>query len=157
KIARASRVFLWSNARRWSRTVFSRSSRRTCASPRVTLRSTPPLRGDHMETTVSLSALARAARVRTQPITTRRPDRLPGRDRRWEWAALRFSDNDSDPSVYVPADARDKWSFDSAGSSPATMRRSAGAGSAYWLSRRDRHALPLRGECAYELSVPLPV
>jgi hypothetical protein len=37
------------------------------------------------------------------------------------------------------------------------MRRSAGAGSAYWLARRDRHGGPLRGEFAYELHIPQPV
>lgn len=112
-----------------------------------------------METTVSLSALARAARARTQPITTRRPDRLAWRDRRWEWAALRFSDSDGDvgSSAYAGIDARDKWFFESVGPSPATMRRSAGAGSVYWLARRDRDGLPLRGEHAYELHVPQPV
>lgn len=110
-----------------------------------------------METTVSLSALARAARVRTQPITTRRPDRLAWRDRRWELAALRFSDSDVGSPAYGGLDTRDRWFFDAAGPSPATMRRSAGAGSVYWLARRDRNGLPLRGEHAYELRVPQPV
>jgi hypothetical protein len=48
------------------------------------------------------------------------------------------------------------WGYQAIGASPAMFRRSAGAGSLYWLGHRDRTGAYLNGSHGYRLSIPLP-
>ena len=57
----------------------------------------------------------------------------------------------------MDVDAREKWFFQAIGASPAMFRRSAGAGSLYWLGLRDRTGAYLDGSRHYRLRVPQPV
>lgn len=94
---------------------------------------------------------------RSGSFADRRPDRAVWRDRRWEWAALRFGDGASGVPATLAVDALDAWFFEPVGQSPATLRRAAGAGSIYWLGRRDRTGTALSGGSTYQLTVPQPV
>ena len=70
---------------------------------------------------------------------------------------LRPENGTSDSATYVDLDARDKWFFQAQIESPAMFRRSAGAGSLYWLGTRDATGAFLDGANSYRLAVPLPV
>ena len=54
-------------------------------------------------------------------------------------------------------EARDRWFAQAIVTSPAMFRRTAGAGSLYWLGTRDRSGAYLDGGKNYKLPVPLPV
>jgi hypothetical protein len=97
------------------------------------------------------------AQMRVRSFDDRRPDRVVWPDRQWEWAALRYEDGDFDTAAYVDLEARDKWFYQAIGVSPAMFRRSAGAGSVYWLGIRDRSGVYLDGAKRYTLAVPQPV
>jgi hypothetical protein len=92
-----------------------------------------------------------------QAFADRRPDRVVWSDRNWEWAGLRPENGNFDANSYVDLDARETWFYQAIGASPATFRRSAGAGSLYWLGLRDRSGAYLDGGRSYRLAVPLPV
>jgi hypothetical protein len=97
------------------------------------------------------------AQMRVQAFSDRRADRVVWKDRKWEWASLRFEDGDFDTNGRLDTDAREKWFFQAIGASPAMVRRDAGAGSLYWLGLADRNGSSLNGGKSYRLSVPLPV
>jgi hypothetical protein len=106
--------------------------------------------------------LERAARIanaqmRVQSFGDRRPDRVTWKDRKWEWATLRPENGTFDTAAYKDLDAREKWFFQAQIESPAMFRRTAAAGSLYWLGARDRTGAFLRGSKTYRLRVPLPV
>ena len=106
--------------------------------------------------------LAEAARVanaqmRVQSFGDRRPDRLPWKDRQWQWASLRYEDGDFNTHEHLDLEAREKWFYQAIGASPAMFRRDAQAGSLYWLGLRDKQGAYLDGGSQYKLSVPLPV
>ena len=97
------------------------------------------------------------AQMRVQAFGDRRPDRNVWKDRRWQWASLRYEDGDFNTQSRLDIEAREKWFYQAIGASPAMFRRDANAGSLYWLGLRDREGLYLEGAQQYKLSVPLPV
>ncbi len=108
------------------------------------------------------SILEEAARVgnaqmRVQSFGDRRPDRIVWKDRKWEWASLRFEDGDFNTQAHLDTEAREKWFFQAIGASPAMFRRDPQAGSLYWLGLRDKAGAYLDGGKNYTLKVPLPV
>ncbi len=92
-----------------------------------------------------------------QSFADRRPDRVVWRDRKWEWAALRFENGDFTVDGHFDLEARDKWFYQAIGASPAMFRRQAGSGSLYWLGTRDKTGAYLDGAKSYTLAVPRPV
>jgi hypothetical protein len=106
--------------------------------------------------------LEKAARIandqmRVQSFADRRPDRVMWPDRQWEWATLRPENGTFDTPNYKDLDARAKWFYQAQIESPAMFRRTAAAGSLYWLGIRDRTGAYLDGSKTYKLTVPLPV
>jgi len=106
--------------------------------------------------------LAKAAKIanaqlRVQAFADRRPDRVAWPDRKWEWATLRSENGTFDLPSHKDLEAREKWFYQAAIESPAMFRRSAGAGSLYWLGVRDKSGAYLDGAQTYKLTVPLPV
>lgn len=106
--------------------------------------------------------LEKAARMandqmRVQSFADRRPDRVPWKERQWEWATLRPENGTFDLPSYKDLKAREKWFFQAQIESPAMFRRTAAAGSLYWLGTRDATGAYLNGGKAYKLTVPLPV
>lgn len=97
------------------------------------------------------------AQMRVQSFGDRRPDRFPWKDRKWEWASLRFEDGDFNTAGRLDPEARQKWFFQAIGASPAMFRRDTQAGSLYWLGHRDKTGAYLEGGNSYRLTVPLPV
>jgi hypothetical protein len=103
------------------------------------------------------AALIGNAQMRVESFADRRPDRVVWDDRRWEWVTLRPENGTFDAPSYKDLDAREKWFFQAQIESPAMFRRSAGAGSLYWVSARDRDGVFLDGAQTYKLTVPQPV
>ena len=97
------------------------------------------------------------AQMRVQSFADRRPDRIAWSDRKWEWASLRPENGSFDLPSYKDLEAREKWFYQAMIESPAMFRRSAGAGSLYWLGLRDGSGAYLDGAKTYKLTVPLPV
>jgi hypothetical protein len=86
-----------------------------------------------------------------------RPDRIAWPDRRWEWVGLIGDNADFRTPGGVDLEARDRWFAQAIVTSPAMFRRTAGAGSLYWLAARDRSGAYLDGGKSYRLTVPTPV
>jgi hypothetical protein len=103
------------------------------------------------------AALLGKTEMCAQSFADRRPDRVVWRDRRWEWAALRFENGDFTADGHIDLEARDKWFYQAIGASPAMFRRAPGAGSLYWLGTRDKSGAYLDGGKSYTLTVPRPV
>ena len=106
--------------------------------------------------------LTRAARLgnaqlRVQSFADRRPDREVWPGTTWEWAVLRPENGTFDADTYADNYARQKWFYQAQIESPAMFRRSAGAGSLYWLNTRDSTGAFLNGSNSYTLTVPQPV
>jgi hypothetical protein len=97
------------------------------------------------------------AQMRVQSFADRSPDRVAWPDRRWEWATLRPENGTFDAPTYLDLDARAKWFYQAQVESPAMFRRTAGAGSLYWLGIRDATGSFLSGSKSYRLTVPQPV
>jgi hypothetical protein len=95
--------------------------------------------------------------MRVQSFADRRPDRMAWPDRKWEWATLRPENGTFDTPSYKDLDARAKWFYQAQIESPAMFRRSAAAGSLYWLGTRDSTGAFLNGGKTYKLTVPQPV
>ena len=70
---------------------------------------------------------------------------------------MRPANGTFDLPTYKDLDARAKWFYQAQVESPAMFRRSAGAGSLYWLGTRDNNGAYLDGGKAYKLTVPQPV
>jgi hypothetical protein len=92
-----------------------------------------------------------------QSFADRRPDRVVWKDRKWEWASLRYENADFMMPTYLDLEARDKWFYQAIGTSPAMFRREPGGGSVYWLGARDKNGAYLDGAKSYTLTVPRPV
>jgi hypothetical protein len=97
------------------------------------------------------------AQMRVQSFADRRPDRIAWPDRKWEWATLRPENGTFDLPTCKDLDAREKWFYQAQIESPAMFRRTAAAGSLYWLGVRDATGAFLDGSRSYRLTVPLPV
>jgi hypothetical protein len=95
--------------------------------------------------------------MRVQSFADRRPDRLAWPDRKWEWATLRPENGTFDTPAYKDLEARTKWFYQAQIESPAMFRRTAAAGSLYWLGTRDAAGAFLDGGKTYKLTVPQPV
>jgi hypothetical protein len=95
--------------------------------------------------------------MRVQSFADRRPDRMAWPDRKWEWATLRPENGTFDLPSYKDLDARTKWFYQAQIESPAMFRRTAAAGSLYWLGTRDSSGAFLDGGKTYKLTVPQPV
>jgi hypothetical protein len=108
------------------------------------------------------SILVKAAQVanhqmRVQSFADRRPDRVAWPDRKWEWASLRPENGTFDLPTAKDLEAREKWFYQAQIESPAMFRRTAAAGSLYWLGVRDSTGAYLDGGKTYKLAVPQPV
>jgi hypothetical protein len=110
-----------------------------------------------MKAILEKAARAGLAQMRAQSFANRRPDRVVWKDRKWEWAALRYEDGDFNTASYVDLEAREVWFYQAIGASPAMFRRKAGSGSLYWLGLRDATGNYLDGGNTYKLNVPQPV
>jgi hypothetical protein len=86
-----------------------------------------------------------------------RPDRLAWPDRKWEWIGLVPESVQFETQSGIDLEARDRWFAQAIVTSPAMFRRSAGAGSLYWLGNRDTAGAFVDGGKTYKLTVPLPV
>ena len=95
--------------------------------------------------------------MRVQLFADRRPDRVAWPDRKWEWATLRPENGTFDAATYKDLEAREKWFYQAQIESPAMFRRSAAAGSLYWLGTREGSGAFLDGGTTYKLTVPQPV
>ena len=95
--------------------------------------------------------------MRVQSFADRRPDRLAWPDRKWEWATLRPENGTFDTPSHKDLEARTKWFYQAQIESPAMFRRTAAAGSLYWLGTRDATGAFLDGGNTYKLTVPQPV
>jgi len=63
------------------------------------------------------------AQMRVQSFGDRRSDRLVWKDRRWQWASLRFEDGDFNTKSRLDTEAREKWFYQAIGASPAMFKR----------------------------------
>jgi len=109
-----------------------------------------------------LAVLERAARAaRDQMLVSAfdsaRPDRFNWSDRKWEWVGLVPDQANFETRNGVDLEARDRWFAQAIVASPAMFRRSAGAGSLYWMAERDSKGAWLDGGKTYKLTVPQPV
>ncbi|MEP9375963.1 DUF1254 domain-containing protein [Aquabacter sp. CN5-332] len=86
-----------------------------------------------------------------------RPDRFAWPDRKWEWAGLVPGSAQFETPTGIDLEARDRWFAQAIVTSPAMFRRSAGAGSLYWLAARDATEAYLDGGKSYRLTIPQPV
>lgn len=86
-----------------------------------------------------------------------RPDRMAWPDRQWEWAGLVPDSAQFEGPSGIDLEARDRWFAQAIVTSPAMFRRSAGAGSLYWLGARDASGAYLDGGKTYKLAIPQPV
>jgi hypothetical protein len=108
------------------------------------------------------SILERAAKTgRDQMLVSAfasaRPDRLNWPDRRWEWVGLTPGSAQFETPAGIDLESRDRWFAQAIVASPAMFRRTAGAGSLYWLSARDSAGEYLDGGKSYKLTIPQPV
>jgi hypothetical protein len=113
--------------------------------------------GIHMRRVLEEAAEVGLAQLRAQSFADRRPDSVVWKNRKWEWAALRYEDGDFNTANYVDLEAREVWFYQAIGASPAMFRRQAGGGSLYWLGLRDNNDAYLDGGKTYKLTVPQPV
>jgi hypothetical protein len=98
--------------------------------------------------------------LRTVDYASRIPERIYWQDRKWEWLMVRptsaeFGDFGA-PSL-LDLEARDYFSFQAWGTSPAMGKKAVGAGSMYLGGYRDKTGAYLDGGKTYKLTVPQPV
>ena len=86
-----------------------------------------------------------------------RPDRVNWPDRKWEWVGLVPGSAQFETPSGMDLEARDRWFAQAIVTSPAMFRRTAGAGSLYWMSTRDSSGSFLDGGKNYKLTMPGPV
>lgn len=86
-----------------------------------------------------------------------RPDRINWPDRKWEWVGLVPGSAQFETPWGMDLEARDRWFAQAIVTSPAMFRRTAGAGSLYWMSVRDNKGVFLDGGKTYKLTIPQPV
>ena len=106
-----------------------------------------------------LERAARAGRdqMLVSAFDSARPDRVNWPDRKWEWVGLVPGSAQFETPSGIDLEARDRWFAQAIVTSPAMFRRTAGAGSLYWLSTRDSSGAFLDGGKSYRLTVPQPV
>ncbi len=112
---------------------------------------------DRMRDILTRASQLGNAQLRVQPFADRRPDREVWPGTTWEWAVLRPENGTFDAKTHTDNYARQKWFYQAQIESPAMFKRSAGAGSLYWLNARDSTGAFLDGANSYSLTVPQPV
>jgi hypothetical protein len=112
---------------------------------------------DRMQGILTRAAQLGNAQLRVQSFADRRPDRAVWPGTTWEWAVLRPENGTFDADTYADNYARQKWFYQAQIESPAMFKRSAGAGSLYWLNTRDSTGAFLDGSNSYTLTVAQPV
>ena len=112
---------------------------------------------DRMRDILTRASQLGNAQLRVQSFADRRPDREVWPGTTWEWAVLRPENGTFDAETYTDNYARQKWFYQAQIESPAMFKRSAGAGSLYWLNTRDSTGAFLDGSNRYSLNVPQPV
>lgn len=90
-------------------------------------------------------------------FASNRPDRVNWPDRKWEWVGLVPGSAQFETKSGLDLEARDRWFAQAIVTSPAMFRRTAGAGSLYWLSSMDASGAYLDGGKSYKLTIPQPV
>ncbi|SAK91630.1 hypothetical protein AWB79_06722 [Caballeronia hypogeia] len=86
-----------------------------------------------------------------------RSDRVNWPDRKWEWVGLTPGSAQFETPAGMDLESRDRWFAQAIVTSPAMFRRSAGAGSLYWMAVRDSGGAFLDGGKNYKLTIPQPV
>ena len=104
---------------------------------------------DRMRDILTRAAQLGNAQLRVQSFADRRPDREVWPGTTWEWAVLRPENGTFDTEDYTDNYARQKWFYQAQIESPAMFKRSAGAGSLYWLNTRDSTGAFLDGSNSY--------
>jgi hypothetical protein len=110
-----------------------------------------------MKKILEQAAVTANDQMRVASFADRREDCMMWPDRKWEWATLRPENGTFDLPNYKDLDARGKWFYQAQIESPAMFRRTAAAGSLYWLGTRDNTGTYLDGSKTYKLTVPQPV
>lgn len=90
-------------------------------------------------------------------FASRRPERLTWAGGRWQWVGLVPNATQFETPMGLDLEARDRWFIQAIVTSPAMFRRTAGAGSLYWMAARDNLGVYLDGGKNYKLTVPEPV
>src|SRR5262249_17248194 len=78
-------------------------------------------------------------------VDSSRPDRINWPDRKWEWLGLVPGSVQFETPGGIDLEARDRWFAQAIVTSPAMFRRTAGAGSLYWMSVKDKGGAFLDG------------
>src|SRR5262245_19221218 len=112
---------------------------------------------DRMKGILEKAAKAGRDQMLVSAFASARPDRFAWKDRKWEWAGLVPESVQFETKSGMDLEARDRWFAQAIVTSPAMFRRTAGAGSLYWLGNRDASGAFVDGGKTYKLTVPLPV
>ncbi len=110
-----------------------------------------------MKEILERAAKAGREQLLVSAFDSNRPNRAAWDDRKWEWAGLVADNGNFRTRSGLDLEARDRWFAQAIVASPAMFRRSAGAGSLYWLAARDHGGAYLDGGKSYKLTVPLTV
>jgi hypothetical protein len=111
----------------------------------------------HMKGILERAARAGRDQMLVSVFASTRSDRIVWSDRRWEWAGLVPDNGTFAIPMGLDMEARDRWFAQAIVTSPAMFRRTAAAGSLYWLGARDNTGAFLDGSRTYRLTVPQPV
>src|SRR6516165_7262499 len=103
------------------------------------------------------AAIAGRDQLLISAFDSARPDRINWPDRKWEWVGLVPDSAQFETPAGIDLEARDRWFAQAIVTSPAMFRRTAGAGSLYWLGARDEKGAFLDGGKTYRLTIPQPV
>ena len=110
-----------------------------------------------MSGTLERAAKAGRDQMLVSAFDSNRADRVNWPDRKWEWVGLVPGSAQFETPWGIDLEARDRWFAQAIVTSPAMFRRTAGAGSLYWMSVRDNTGAFLDGGKTYKLSIPQPV
>ena len=110
-----------------------------------------------MKSILESAAIEGRGQMLVSAFDSMRPDRLAWPDRKWEWVGLVPGSAQFETPAGIDLDARDRWFAQAIVTSPAMFRRTAGAGSLYWLAARDLNSAYLDGGKNYRLAISQPV
>lgn len=110
-----------------------------------------------MKAILERAAKAGRGQMLVSAFDSDRPDRVNWPDRHWEWVGLVPGSSQFETPWGMDLEARDRWFAQAIVTSPAMFRRTAGAGSLYWMAVRDAQGTFLDGGKNYRLTVPQPV
>ncbi|MDK4700913.1 DUF1254 domain-containing protein [Rhizobium sp. CNPSo 4062] len=112
---------------------------------------------DRMKAILEKAAKDGRDQLLVSALDSGRADKIAWSDRKWEWVGLVPGSAQFETRAGVDLEARDRWFAQAIVTSPAMFRRTAGAGSLYWLGARDASGAWLDGGKTYKLSIPQPV